>query len=66
MPRRLHKQYCSNTAELVTLLNQSNGNFYPKVLAPPPTADFDGTSAEWILEVPGAGEGNYSLPLSPR
>jgi hypothetical protein len=54
--------YISSTAGSVTLLNQSNGNFYHKVLAPPPTADFNGSSAEWILEVPGAGEGNYSLP----
>jgi Peptidase A4 family len=56
--------YVSGTAGSVTLLNQSQStaNFFHKILAPPPTADFNGRSAEWILEVPGGGEGYYSLP----
>jgi hypothetical protein len=56
--------YVSSTAGSVMLLNQSRStaNFFHKVLAPPQQADFNGSSAEWILEVPGGGEGNYSLP----
>jgi hypothetical protein len=31
------------------------------VLAPPPTADFNGSSVEWIVEAPDGGEGKSSL-----
>jgi hypothetical protein len=36
-------------------------NYFNKVLTPPPTADFNGTSAEWIAEDPGGGEPGYTL-----
>ncbi len=32
------------------------------VLAPPPNADFNGSSVEWIVEAPDGGEGISSLP----
>ncbi len=56
--------YVSGSAGQVTLMNTSHptSNFFHKVLVPPPGADFNGQSAEWILEVPGGGEGYYSLP----
>jgi hypothetical protein len=63
--------YVSSTAGQVTLFNLSQlaadnfnlgpDNYVNKVLAPPPTADFNGSSAEWIAEDPGGGEPTYTL-----
>jgi len=63
--------YVGSMAGQVTLLNLSQwaednytfgaDNYFNKVLAPPPTADFNGTSAEWIAEDPGGGEPAYTL-----
>jgi hypothetical protein len=63
--------YVGSMAGQVMLLNVTQwaadnyvfgaGNHFNKVLAPPPTADFNGSSAEWIAEDPGGGEPTYTL-----
>jgi hypothetical protein len=42
--------------------NTTRGQYFSIVLAPPPGASFSGSSAEWIVEAPGAGEPGTSLP----
>jgi peptidase A4-like protein len=43
--------------------NETTGtSSYGIVLAPPPNADFNGSSVEWIVEAPDGGEGISSLP----
>jgi len=63
--------YVNSMAGQVTLFNLSQlaadnytlgpDNHVNKVLAPPPTADFNGSSAEWIAEDPSGGEPAYTL-----
>jgi hypothetical protein len=63
--------YVGSMAGQVTLFNLSQwardnyvlgtDNYFNRVLAPPPTADFNGSSAEWIAEDPGGGEPAYTL-----
>jgi hypothetical protein len=54
--------YISATAGHVMLLNHRNGNLFHKCLAPPPGADFNGGSVEWIVEDPGNGpQGGYPV-----
>jgi Peptidase A4 family len=59
--------YVGSMAGQVTILNftqwatrdnfvAGTGNHFNKVLAPPSGADFNGASAEWIVEDPGGGE----------
>jgi hypothetical protein len=53
----------SSGAGIVSLWNETSGKVFRKALAPPPGADFNRRSAEWILEVPGGGERQgYALP----
>jgi peptidase A4-like protein len=65
--------YCSvqyingNTAGSIFFANGTTGHNFQLTLAPPPSANFNGTTAEWIMEAPDDGEGNtrYSSSL-PR
>jgi Peptidase A4 family len=54
--------YMNGSAGHLSLWNETTGAYWQKVLAPPPGADFNGRSVEWIVECPGGGEGFYSLP----
>jgi len=63
--------YVGSMAGQVTITNLSQlaedsyvygpDNWFNIVLVPPPTADFNGSSAEWIAEDPGGGEPAYTL-----
>jgi Peptidase A4 family len=56
-------QYINNkTAGQLYLANQTTGTHFGITLAPPPTASFNGSSVEWIMEAPDGGEPRSSLP----
>lgn len=61
--------YCSalyynynNIAGQIYLANDTTGNYTPLTLAPPPNVEFLRSSVEWIMEAPGKGEPQTSLP----
>jgi hypothetical protein len=55
--------YISGMVGHVFLFNHRTGKNFSLALKPPHTADFNGSSAEWVVESPSGGEGsNYSLP----
>ncbi len=60
--------YCSvqyvnnNTAGTLYFANQTTGQHFSITLAPPPGANFSGSSYEWIVEAPDGGEPKSSLP----
>jgi len=56
-------QYTNNkTAGYIYFANETTGHYFSITLAPPPGANFNGQSVEWIMEAPNGGEGNVALP----
>lgn len=55
-------QYIGKTFGYIWLANQTTGKHFTIVLAPPPHADFNGDTVEWIMEDPDGGEDASSLP----
>ena len=60
--------YCSvqyvnnNTAVSIYFANEATGQHFSITLAPPPGANFNGNSCEWIMEAPDGGEPTAALP----
>jgi hypothetical protein len=60
--------YCSaqytnnNTAGYLYFANETTGQHFPITLAPPPGANFNGSTVEWIMEAPDGGEPKSALP----
>ena len=60
--------YCSvqyvnnNTAGSISFANQTTGQHFSITLAPPPGANFNGSTYEWIMEAPDGGEPVAALP----
>jgi hypothetical protein len=55
--------YINNkTAGQITFGNVTTGQNFSIILQPPPTSQFDGKCVEWIMEAPGDGEPDTSLP----
>jgi Peptidase A4 family len=52
----------NNTAGQISFGNVTTGQNFSITLQPPPTSQFDGKCVEWIMEAPGGGEPNTSLP----
>ena len=56
-------QYINNkTAGYLYFANETTGQHFFITLAPPPGANFNGDSMEWIMEAPDGGEPVASLP----
>ena len=55
-------QYNGNTSGLISFANDNTGQHFSITLAPPPGANFNGQSCEWIMEAPDGGEPKSSLP----
>jgi len=56
-------QYVNNrSAGQLYLANDTTGEHFSVIIAPPPGASFDGTSVEWIMEAPDGGLPNSALP----
>jgi hypothetical protein len=56
-------QYINNkTAGYLYFANEATGQHFSITLAPPPGANFNGDSMEWIMEAPDGGEPTASLP----
>jgi hypothetical protein len=56
-------QYINNkTAGYLYFANESTGQHFSVALLPPPGANFNGDSMEWIMEAPDGGEPVSSLP----
>jgi len=55
-------QYNGNVSGLISFANDRTGQHFSITLAPPPGANFNGQSAEWIMEAPDGGEPTSSLP----
>jgi len=55
-------QYINNkTAGYVSFGNQTTGQYTPMTMAPPPGANFNGDTVEWIMEDPNGGEPGTAL-----
>jgi hypothetical protein len=54
-------QYIGKSFGYIWLANQTTGKHFTIVLAPPPNADFNGKSVEWIMEDPNYGEDYTAL-----
>ncbi|HVI08892.1 MAG TPA: G1 family glutamic endopeptidase [Candidatus Binatia bacterium] len=54
-------QYIGKTFGYIWVANRSTGRHFTIVLAPPPGADFNGKTVEWIMEDPNDGEDYTSL-----
>lgn len=50
-----------NSAADIWFANETTGQLVPITLVPPPTASFNGSSAEWIMENPNGGWPTSSL-----
>ena len=55
-------QYNGNTSGIISFANNNTGQHFSITLAPPPGANFNGQSCEWIMEAPDGGEPTSSLP----
>jgi hypothetical protein len=56
-------QYMKNkTAGYLYFANEATGQHFSIILAPPPGANFNGDSMEWIIEAPDGGEPSAPLP----
>jgi len=56
-------QYINNkTAGYIYFANEATGQHFSITLAPPPGANFNGDTAEWIMEAPDGGEPFTSIP----
>jgi len=55
-------QYNGTTSGSISFANDTTGQHFSITLAPPPGANFNGQSAEWIMEAPDGGEPTSSLP----
>ncbi len=55
-------QYNGTTSGSVSFANNTTGQHFSITLAPPPGANFNGQSCEWIMEAPDGGEPTSSLP----
>jgi len=55
-------QYNGNTSGSISFANDNTGQHFSITLAPPPGANFNGQSCEWIMEAPDGGEPTSSLP----
>jgi hypothetical protein len=55
-------QYNGNTSGSISFANDRTGQHFSITLAPPPGANFNGQSCEWIMEAPDGGEPTSSLP----
>ena len=56
-------QYINNkTAGQLYFANETSGQHFSITLVPPPGANFNGDSMEWIMEAPDGGEPTASLP----
>ena len=55
-------QYNGNTSGSISFANDNTGQSFSITLAPPPGANFNGQSCEWIMEAPDGGEIKSSLP----
>jgi hypothetical protein len=51
-----------NTSGSISFANDNTGQHFSITLAPPPGANFNGQSSEWIMEAPDGGEPTSSLP----
>jgi hypothetical protein len=55
-------QYINNkTTGYVSFGNQTTGQYTTMTIAPPPGANFNGDTVEWIMEDPNGGEPNTAL-----
>ncbi len=54
--------YAGGATGLVSLFNETKNEYFSKILAPPPGVNMPGSSAEWIVEVPGGGLPYWQLP----
>jgi hypothetical protein len=54
--------YNGTTSGTISFSNQTTGQHFTITLAPPPGANFNGQSCEWIMEAPDGGELRSSLP----
>ena len=55
-------QYVNTSAGTISFANETTGQHFSITLAPPPGANFNGDSCEWIMEAPDGGEPTASLP----
>lgn len=55
-------QYTAHVSATITFVNNTTGKHFSITLAPPPGADFEGNTCEWIMEAPDGGEPTSSLP----
>ena len=55
-------QYAGGKSGSITFANNTTGQSFSITLAPPPGATFAGNTLEWIMEAPGGGEPDFSLP----
>jgi hypothetical protein len=55
-------QYNGTTSGSISFANDTTGQHFSITLAPPPGANFNGQSCEWIMEAPDGGEPTSSLP----
>jgi hypothetical protein len=55
-------QYNGTTSGSISFANNRTGQHFSITLAPPPGANFNGQSCEWIMEAPDGGEPTSSLP----
>lgn len=54
-------QYIGKSFGYIWLANRTTGKHFTIVLAPPPGADFNGKTVEWIMEDPNGGEDVFAL-----
>jgi hypothetical protein len=55
-------QYNGTTSGSISFANETTGQHFSITLAPPPGANFNGQSCEWIMEAPDGGEPTSALP----
>ena len=55
-------QYNGTSSGSISFANDRTGQHFSITLAPPPGANFNGQSCEWIMEAPDGGEPTSSLP----
>jgi hypothetical protein len=55
-------QYSGKTAGVISFANEATGQHFSITLAPPPGANFSGSSYEWIMECPDYGPPHAALP----
>ncbi|HWC99695.1 MAG TPA: G1 family glutamic endopeptidase [Candidatus Sulfopaludibacter sp.] len=55
-------QYNGTSTGSISFANDRTGQHFTITLAPPPGANFNGQSCEWIMEAPDGGEPTSSLP----